>query len=183
MRHQQFDEAVKRSLFEVAHKLEVAEAQRYLEEDLREMIERNSGYGNLSIGEYYTQTQSFTFGGGTFSFTQTIVPPSSSTEQTPSTIPAPSMPSLQVPRSQQDNTNEVTERSQALQKRQLEHYLANKYLVDEVIYNMLSPSNSRPLSERVDNNYLRTELTDQFANERIDIPFHYVFTTNTGRVI
>ena len=37
MRHQEFDRLVKSSLYEVAHRLEVAEAQRYLEEDIREM--------------------------------------------------------------------------------------------------------------------------------------------------
>ena len=134
MRHQQFDESVKRSIYEVAHMLEVEEAKRYLEEDLRDM-DRNSNFGNLSIdGGFYSQTQSFSFGGGSFSFTQTIGPANPSADNTPSTIPAPTMPSLQVPRPQQDNSNELSERSRALQQRQLEHYYANRYLVYEVIY-------------------------------------------------
>ena len=182
MRHQQFDENVKRSLYEVAHQLELDEAKRYLEEDIREM-ERNSGFGSFSIDGYIGQTtQSFSFSGGTFSFTQTIgrsTPPN----QTPDTIPAPTMPSLQVPRSQQDNTNELTERSRSLQQRQLERYLANKSLVDEVIYSMISPSSSRPLIQRIDNAVLADELSDQLKNNGIDIPFHYALTTTTGQVI
>ena len=43
LRYQHFDESVTRSLYEVAHKLELAEAERYLEEDIREMIERSGG--------------------------------------------------------------------------------------------------------------------------------------------
>ena len=171
MRHQQFDQLVKSSLFEVARQLELAEARRYLEEDIQEM-ERNSNFGNFSV-DGFSQTQSFSFQNGSFSFSQTIQPPSSS----------PTLPSLQVPRSQRDNNNEVSERTKALQQRQLEHYLANKSLVDEVIYNMLSNSSNRSLPQRVDNTFLANELTAQLTSNGIDIPFHYVFTTNTGRVI
>ena len=181
MRHQEFDEAVKRSLYEVAHKLEVDEAQRYLEEDIREM-ERNSNFGNYPIDGYYNQTQTFTFQNGTFSFTQTIQPPAGAAPSAPD-LSTPTMPSLSVPRVQQDRENDVTVRSRSLQQRQLEHYLANKWLVDEVIYNMLNSSSSRPLSQRIDNTVLANELRDQFLNNGIEIPFHYVLTTNTGRTI
>ena len=42
MRHEQFDESVKRSLYNAAHKLEVYETMRYLEQDMAksEIIER-----------------------------------------------------------------------------------------------------------------------------------------------
>lgn len=187
MRHQHFDESVKRSLYEVAHQLEVDEAKRYFEEDIQEM-ERNSNFGNYPLDGFYSQTQSFSFQGGTFSFTQTIQPPvqtpnSSDQAQSVQSTP-PTMPSLQVPRTQSDaNNGVVSERSRALQQRQLEHYLSNKSLVDEVIYNMLISSSTRPLSQRIDNTALAHALTDQLAINGIEIPFHYVLTTNTGRVI
>ena len=104
VRHEHFDESVKRSLYEVAHRLEQAEAKRYLEEDIREIQERNSKYGNLSLDGFYSQT--FSFQNGAFSFSQTIQPPvqsPNSSGQTPSLEQAtPTMPSLQVPRSQND---------------------------------------------------------------------------------
>jgi signal transduction histidine kinase len=177
MRHQQFDESVKRSLYEVANGLEQAEARRYLEEDIRDMEEK-SNFGNLQFDGIYSQTQTFSFQDGVFSFSQTIQP----STQSPS-VQTPTMPSLQVPRSQSDVGSGVTERTRSLQQRQLEHYLANKQLVDEVILNMLSSSSTRSLPERVDNTVLANELTDQLANNGIEIPFHYVFTTNTGRPI
>ena len=185
MRRQQFDMSVKRSLYEVAHQLELAEAERYLEEDLQEMAERNSNFGNLTLDGFYSQT--FSFQNGSFSFSQTIQPPvqaPNSSDQTPSLEPAtPTMPSLQVPRPQSDTGSGVYERSRALQQRQLEHYLANKSLVDEVIYNMLINSSTRPITQRIDNTTLANKLTDQLAINGIDIPFHYILTTNTGRVI
>ena len=114
MRHQEFDRLVKSSLYEVAHQLELAEAKRYLEEDIQEM-ERNSNFGNLSIDGFYSQT--FSFQNGTFSFSQTLQPPAQSPNssiQTPS-VPntQPTMPSLQVPRPQNDSNSELSERSRA----------------------------------------------------------------------
>ncbi len=180
MRHQEFDRLVKSSLYEVAHQLEVAEAKRYLEEDIRD-----SNYGNLQFDGFYNQTQTFSFQNGTFSFSQSIQQPVQSPNPSvegPS-VQSPTMPSLQVPRSQPDTGNGVTERSRALQQRQLEHYLANKSLVDEVIYNMLISSSTRPLAQRIDNATLANELTDELSANGIEIPFHYQLTTNTGRVI
>ena len=187
MRQQEFDDKVKNSLFEVARQLELEEAKRYLEEDIQEM-ERNSNFGNLSIDGFYSQTQTFSFQNGSFSLSQTIQTPvqsPGSSELSPSIQSTqPTMPSLQVPRQQSDaGSGVVSERSRALQQRQLEHYLANKELVNEVIYNMLNSSSTRPLSRRIDNTALANELADQFANHEIDIPYHYVLTTNTGRVI
>ena len=187
LRRQHFDESVTRSLYEVAHKLELAEAERYLEEDIREMEERNSRYGNLSIDGYYSQT--FSFQNGAFSFSQTIQQPVQS-QSTPGQTPSlesttPSMPSLQVPRSQNESGNGVVnERSRVLQQRQLEHYLANKELLDEVVYNMLVRTGNRTLAQRIDNETLAHELADQLELNGIkDIPYHYIVTTNTGRVI
>lgn len=185
-RRKQFDESVKRSLYEVAHQIELAEAKRYLEEDIQEM-DRNSNFDNLSIDGFFSQTQSIVFQNGSFTFSQTIQPqvqPSNPSGQSSgSSVPPLTMPSLQVPRPQTDNSSELSERSRALQQRQLEHYLANKSLVDEVIYNMLNTSSSRSLPQRVSNTFLANTLTDEFASNGIDIPFHYVLTTNTGRVI
>ena len=155
MRREQFDEKVKNSLYEVAHQLELAEAKRYLEEDIQEMEQRNSNFGNIPLDGFYSQTQVFSFQNGSFSFSQTIQQPPvqspNSSGQPQSIEPtSPTMPSLQVPRSQQEPGSGLTERSRALQQRQLEHYLANKSLVDEVIYTMLSNSSTRPLSMRID---------------------------------
>ena len=107
MRREQFDEKVKNSLYEVAHQLELAEAKRYLEEDIQEMEQRNSNFGNIPLDGFYSQTQVFSFQNGSFSFSQTIQQPPvqspNSSGQPQSIEPtSPTMPSLQVPRSQQE---------------------------------------------------------------------------------
>ncbi len=176
MRYQEFDKSVKRSLYELAYQLEKAEAERFVEEDLREM-ERYSNMGYGPSDGLYSQTQTFTFDNGIFSFTETRQLPGSAI-QTP-----PSMPSLSVPHVQQDNNEDVTSRSRSLQNRQLERYRYNKSLVDEVIYNMLNSTSNRPLDERIDSAFLVSELTDQLRGNEIDLPFHFALTSNTGRVI
>lgn len=186
MRHQHFDESVTRSLYEVAHKLELAEAERYLEEDIREMQERNSDYGNISMDGFYSQT--FSFQNGSFSFSQTIQPPVQS-PGTPGQAPSlesttPTMPSLQIPRSQNDNgSGVISERSRVLQQRQLERYLTHKELVDEVIYNMLVNTGNRTLAQRIDYSTLANELAEQLSQNGINITYHFMLTTYTGRVI
>ena len=187
MRYQHFDESVTRSLYEVAHKLELAEAERYLEEDIREMIERSeSNYGNLSMDGFYSQT--FSFQNGSFSFSQTIQPPIQS-PSTPGQTPSlesttPTMPSLQIPRSQSDNgSGVISERSRILQQRQLERYLTHKELIDEVIYNMIVNTGNRTLAQRIDYSTLANELAEELSQNGINIPYHFILTTNTGRVI
>ena len=187
LRYQHFDESVTRSLYEVAHKLELAEAERYLEEDIREMIERSeSNYGNLSMDGFYSQT--FSFQNGSFSFSQTIQPPIQSPGtpgQTPSLEPTtPTMPSLQIPRSQNDNgSGVISERSRILQQRQLERYLTHKELLDEVIYNMIVNTGNRTLAQRIDYTTLANELAYELQQNGINITYHFVLTTHTGRVI
>ena len=179
MRQRQFDDSVSRSLYEVAHRLELEEARRFVEEDLREM-ERNMNGGNVAVEGYYSQTQSFVFHNGGFSFSQSVQSMPSSEDMPPSA----SMPSLQIPRIQrQDSGNAVSDRLRGMQQEQLEHYIANKSLVDEVIYNMMSNTRPRPLGQRIDYGILADELNDQLKNNGIDIPFHYVVTTTSGRIL
>ncbi len=177
MRQRQFDEAVKRSLYEVEHKLELEEARRFVEEDIRAM--ERSRDAQQSTEGFFSQTQSFVFQNGSFSISHSI-------QSVPGNDPdmsGQSMPSLQMPRSpkQESASSSVSEIMKNIQQEQLENYLANKYLVDEVIYNMMS--NSRPRGHRIDYALLSEELNDQLKNNGIDLPFHYAVTTSSGRVL
>ncbi|MCQ2082916.1 MAG: HAMP domain-containing histidine kinase [Bacteroidaceae bacterium] len=176
MRQRQFDEAVKRSLYEVAHKLELEEARRYVEEDIRAM-ERNRD-SQQSVEGYFSQTQSFVFQNGSFSFSHSI-----QTGTDDSSNPSQSMPSLQMPRSprQESSSLSVSDRLKGIQQEQLENYVANRFLVDEVIYSMMS--NTRPRARRIDYSLLAEELNDQLKNNGIDLAFHYAVTTPSGRVL
>ena len=55
MRHEQFDESVKRSLYNAAHKLELYETMRYLEKDAEqaEIADQMSKYGTGVVTHHY----------------------------------------------------------------------------------------------------------------------------------
>mgnify|MGYP003289247668 CR=1 FL=1 len=175
IRQRQFDEAVKRSLYEVAHSLEMDEARRFVEEDIRQMeAARNS---QQSVDGFFNQGSTFVFQNGGFSFSYNV-----QTGQNQD-LPVQSMPSLQMPHAQmQESANtSVSERLKGIQQEQLENYIANKSLVDEVIYSMMS--NNRPRMGRMNYALLSEELNDQFKNNGIDLKFHYAVTTSSGRVL
>ena len=55
MRHEQFDESVKRSLYNAAHRLELYETMRYLEKDAAETeaMDQISKYGVGAVTHHY----------------------------------------------------------------------------------------------------------------------------------
>lgn len=166
MRTQQFEESVKRGLYQVAHTLEIEEARKYLEADMQAtaMAERENRQNLME--------QVFTFpDGSTFSIQHTMpVPPQYS-----------QIPSLQIPRPGGNPT--VSERNMSLQEDLIKRYKNQRALMDEVIYSMLYSTENKPLRERIDFSLLANELTAQLQNNGISIPFHYVVTTNSGRVV
>lgn len=185
MRHRHFEESVKRSLYEVAHQLELAEAKWYLENDIREMEKRtNLGYPMLEGGIF---SQSITYKDGSFTYSHSMQ----------SINPSATMPVLQIPRIAPDIGNAstdkniglqqqqsgVTDKSISLQQQQVVRYLTQKSLLDEVIYGMLNTASDRPLSQRIDQQFLGNELESEFKDNGIDIPFHWVVTTSNGRIV
>ncbi len=167
MRKIQFEESVRRALYEVAHKIELEEAKQYLEDDIAEM-QRN----NQPVNPF----------GGSFSRTY-ILPNGSSFSIQHDMMPQSQMPSLQMPRPNQDSNASVEETIRSRHQDMLKRYLANRALIDEVIYSMLNTAGERPLRQRIDYNFLANELMAEFKDNGIDLPFHFVVTTTSGRVV
>lgn len=167
MRKIQFEESVRRALYEVAHKVELEEARQYLEKDIAEM-QRNYSSMNPFAGAL-SRTYIFP-NGSSFSIHQDVVPNSQ-------------MPSLQMPRPNQDANESVEDAIRSKQEDMLKRYLANRALVDEVIYSMLNTASDRPLHQRINYNFLANELMAEFKDNGIDLPFHFLVTTTTGRAV
>ncbi len=186
MRRQQFEESVKRGLYQVAHTIEMEEARRYLEEDMNSIAKNE----RTVMRNMFQQT--FTFpDGSSLSLQQSVaLPPSEpnngsatqSAQPNPS-VPAPhaQIPSLQMPRPEGNPT--VSERNVTMQQDLLKRYIRQRALMDEVIYSMLYTAHDKPLRERIDFSLLANELTAQLQNNGISIPFHFIVTTNSGRVV
>lgn len=166
-RRQQFEESVKRSLYQVAHTLELEETRKYLEQDMARMENQLQAQTQNIISQ-----QTYTFpDGSTFSVQQSV--------------PQASLPSLQIPnpdrnrQSGQTVQSATSSRQEALVKR----YITQRALTDEVIYSMLVTAGNRPLRERVDPSVLANELSANLLNNGVDLPFHYTLSTTGGRVV
>ena len=120
--------------------------------------------------------------GGSFSRTY-ILPNGSSFSIQHDMMPQSQMPSLQMPRPNQDSNASVEETVRSRHQDMLKRYLANRALIDEVIYSMLNTAGERPLRQRIDYNFLANELMAEFKDNGIDLPFHFVVTTTSGRVV
>lgn len=164
MRKQQFEESAKRSLYQVAHTLEMEETRKYLELDM-------SAISKAEEARQGFVQQIFTFPDGSSLQLQQSVP----------SYPQTSIPSLQMPRPGSSPT--VSEQSNSIREDLLKRYLRQRALMDEVIYSMLFTASNRPLKERIDFSLLANDLTAQLQNNGISIPFHFVVTTNNDRLV
>lgn len=164
MREQQFEESAKRSLYQVAHTLEMEETRKYLELDMSAISKAEESRQNI-------MQQVFTFPDGSSLQIQQTVP----------SYPPASIPSLQMPRP--GNSPTVSEQSNSIREDLLKRYLRQRALMDEVIYSMLFTASNRPLGERINFSLLANDLTAQLQNNGISIPFHFVVTTNNDRVV
>ena len=165
MRKQQFEESVKRALYQVSHTLEMEETRKYLEADMNAVAKAEQAASQNVVQQTYTFPD-----GSSFSVQHVISVP-----------PKASMPSLQMPRPGGNPT--VSEKSMSLQESLIKRYIRQRALVDEVIYGMLYTASDKPLRERIDFPLLANELTAQLQNNGVSIPFHYIVTTNSGRII
>lgn len=159
MRHKQFDESVKRSLYNAAHKLEVYETMRYLEKDIAK-AEITDKMGRQST-EIITHQYDFKSDGKTSSFeVRTIV----------------------IPQRHKRRSN-IPETSRSLQEAVRNRYVHQRALMDEVIYKILYTASNQPLEQRIDFNALDRDLQAELLHNGIDIPYHFTVTTSNGREV
>ena len=160
MRHKQFDESVKRSLYNAAHNLELYETKRYLENDAKN-AEIRSPTEMQGVGVVARQYD-FKSDGKTSSFEmRTIVIP-------------------QVPTKQEKN---IPEASRSLQGIIRNRYVHQRALMDEVIYKMLYTASKQPLEQRIDFQALDRDIQAELLHNGIDLPYHFTISTSSGREV
>ena len=158
MRHEQFDESVKRSLYNAAHKLEVYETMRYLEKDAAE-TEFSNQMGKQ--GGMVTHQYDFKSDGKVSSFEmRTIIMP-------------------QRPKKE----NKIPEASRSLQEVIRNRYIHQRELMDEVIYKILYTASNLPLEQRINFRALDRDLQAELLHNGIEIPYHFTVSTSDGREV
>lgn len=159
MRHEQFDESVKRSLYNAAHRLEIYETMKYLEKDVAQV--QTAPTTNKSIKGAVTHQYNFKSDGKISSFEM-------------HTIVMPQRPKFE---------RNIPETSRSLQEVMRSRYVHQRALVDEVIYKMLYTASKQPLDQRINFAALDRDLRAELLHNGIDLPYHFTVSTSDGREI
>ncbi len=159
MRRTQFDESVKRSLYNAAHKLELNETMAYLEKDIAQ-AEKTAQMGKQGVG-IVTHQYNYKNDGLVSSF---------------------EMRTIVVPKRPKQNNN-ITDASRSLQEVIRSRYVHQRSLMEEVIYKMLYTASDKPLEQRINFQNLDRELHAELQNNGIDIPYHFAVSTSDGREV
>ena len=153
MRREQFDESVKRSLYNAAHKLELYETMRYLEKDAAEAA--NHPEVGVEIHQYDFKNSK---DGKVSSF---------------------EMRTIIMPRRPQQEKKDIPEASRSLQDIIRSRYAHQR----AVIYKILYTASNQPLEARVNFRALDRDLQAELLNNGIEIPYHFTVSTSDGREV
>ncbi len=165
MKKEQFDESVTTALYQASRNLELNETLKYLEADVN-----NSS--NQDDDEVVDSKKK-----------------SSSSEEEPvyssfklKTIKAQpsSMPKAMILKR---DKNSVTEATKSMQERVKNRYVYQKALLDEVVYNILYTASNKPLKDRINFRLLDQDLKTELMNNGINIPYHFIVSTQDGREV
>ncbi|MCD7899063.1 MAG: HAMP domain-containing histidine kinase [Bacteroides sp.] len=169
-RNEQFDAAVKRSLYQVSKNIEYDETRRWLEEDVKETemkglsagstenIVQQKGYsiatpdGSISAFEFKTMTNR------------------------PSSLPKAVI-------SSKHGMNTIPQTSRTLTEALKKRYVYQRWLLDEVAVQILYRASDKPIEERVDFRKLDSHLKSEFINGGINIPYHFSVIDRNGREV
>ncbi|MEG2573679.1 MAG: histidine kinase dimerization/phospho-acceptor domain-containing protein, partial [Bacteroides sp.] len=177
MRKEQFDESVKRSLYQASKNLEYDETLRYLEKDVAD-TERAMAYPSTSTAtnerNIVQQTQQYTITSRDGSLY-------SSFELKTITTKPSGLPKAMISKNHGKNT--IPQTSRTLQEVIKNRYLYQRAILDEVVYNILYTANDKPLEERVDFKNLNQYLKSELINNGIEIPYHFTVNDKEGREV
>ncbi len=163
MRREQFDESVKRSLYNAAHRLELYETMRYLEKDITnaDAVSPVHKQGTEIVAHQYNFKGSKDGNISSFEMRSTII----------------------IPRRGKQDQKDIPEASRSLQDIIRSRYVHQRALIDEVIYKMLYTASDQPLEQRINFRALDRDLQAELLNNGIEIPYHFSVSASDGREI
>lgn len=176
MKKEQFDESVNKALYRASRNLELNETLRYLEKDVNETERR--AFKQDSVG-----TRSGDMDGTVQHSHQYAVAGKdgtiySSFELKTIAIKPSSMPKAMILRNDKNSISEATKSMREIIKNR---YVYQKALLDEVVYSILYTASDKPLKERINFKLLDQDLKTELMNNGINIPYHFIVSTQDGR--
>ncbi|KAA6339603.1 Sensor protein SrrB, partial [termite gut metagenome] len=178
MRNEQFDESVKRSLYQVSRNVEYDETKRWLEEDLSEAEKKafsQSVSPNNSLMQEQTtrQYRIVTTPNGTMYSDFELKIMSSKPSSVPKAMISP----------RRHGTNTIPQTSKSLHETMKNRYLYQRSLIDEVVWQMLYRTSNKPLEERINFNNLDHYLKSELKNSGIDLEYCFSIINKNGHEI
>jgi signal transduction histidine kinase len=170
MRKAHFEEYVGKSINQVAHKLEVDEASRYLVQGPDAMSGIATAVDSIMVSTDSSVIQRthqvMAKDGSVFT----------SLETTAST-------SLSDKYFTKRNAGARSDRIRSLQEIMARRYSYERSLLDEVIYSILYTAHDRPLADRIDFKQLDQYLKSELNSNNIKLKYHFSVETNNGRIV
>ena len=170
MRKAHFEEYVGRSINQVAHKLEVDEARRYLVQGADAM----SGIAT-AVDSIMVSTDS--------SLIQRTHQVRAKDGSVFTTLETTASTSLSDKYFTKRNAGARADKIRSLQEIMARRYSYERALLDEVIYSILYTAHDRPLADRIDFKQLDQYIKSELNNNNISLKYHFSVETNNGRII
>ena len=175
MKREQFDESVKRSLYQASRNLEMNETLRYLEKDVNEVERRAYTQDSVVVNGLDGSIQH----SHQFSVSADDGTVYSAFElKTFATKPA-TIPKAMILRTDK-NLSDATKSMQEIGRNR---YVYQKALLDEVVYNILYTASDKPLKERINFRLLDTDIREGLQNNGINMTYHFTVSTADGREV
>ena len=154
-----FDDNVKRSLFQVIKTIDEMEVRDYLETFINGKSDDAQRAKELLNSDESLFKHSYTVD-------QLTMPDES----------------VQIKSLGGKNTS-ISKASESQNQQYRERFLRSKALFDEVTARLMNDASSKPIEKRVDFVLLDELLSKEFYNNGVELPFHYVVTDKSGKII
>lgn len=175
MRNEQFDVSVKRSLYQVSKNVEFDETQRWLIKDVSEEEQRIAQYSGSSIQTEDIVQQQFMHqmdsSGNAFSSFEL---------KTIRTRPS-DLPKAMI--SKRHGSKTIPQTSKSLSDAVKNRYMYQRFLLDEVVWQMIHQTSDQDIEKRVNFRNLDQYLKSEFLNNGLELNYHFIVIDRSGREV
>ena len=176
MKTEQFNESVRRALYQASRNLELNETLRYLEKDVNDVERRAYTQDSLIVDGLEGKVQEqheFSVSADDGTVYSAFELKTFATK--PSTIPKAII--------MKSDNQSMVEATKTMQEIVRTRYVYQKALLDEVVYNILYTASDKPLKERVNFRLLDHDIRQELQNNGIDLAYHFTVATADGREV
>ena len=166
----QFEAAVKRSLFQVSHSIELDEASQLLKDQILRFGKTPVSKSNSSIDDIFVMEQK-----------QLIIKGSGKWTTKPDFNMEDDI-AIQLSKVRGSRKSSINSQSQYILESLTERFYNSENLLSEVIRQLMK-ADERPIEERIEFKQLKTNIETELASNNIAIPFQYAIIDNDRNIV